>query len=86
MVDRDYGSSAVYDLLDQRLIHLLDRSVGPGGKYDVYAIDLGMCSDALLDGGCIRDADNPWMNWDHVKPRNKFAPILQFDDHVASWG
>ena len=86
LVDRDYGSSAVYDLLDQRLIHLLDRSVGPGGKYDVYAIDLGMCSDALLDGGCIRDADNPWMNWDHVKPRNKFAPILQFDDHVASWG
>ncbi len=85
LVDRHHCSIAVYDLLDQRLIHLLDRSVGPGGKYDIYAIDLSMCADGLADKGDLKASDNPWANWDHVKVGRKVAPILSFDDHKATW-
>lgn len=85
LVKHHYANDAIYDLLDQRIVHLLDRSVGPGGDYDIYAIDLGTCADVLADDGLLRESETPWSNWDQVKTRHKTAPVLEFDGHLVRW-
>lgn len=87
LVDRDKVSSerALLDLQDQRLIHLLDRAVGPKGKYDVFAVDPGYYADGLLEAREMRSIDNPWSNWDHVKLAHKFAPVLEIADGRHYW-
>lgn len=51
LIDRDHSCAieAPLDLLDQRVIHLMGRGVGPRGQYDLFALDLGMFSDILAE-------------------------------------
>jgi hypothetical protein len=87
LVDRDHSHSnaELLELLDQRIIHLLDRGVGPRGKYDVFAVDLGMIADELSEESFLPNRKNPWVNWDHVKTSQKFAPVLSQDDGRIRW-
>ncbi|BAK37595.1 hypothetical protein MLP_45810 [Microlunatus phosphovorus NM-1] len=88
MIDRDHSHEEpeLLDLLDQRIVHLIERGIGPRGKFDVFAIDLGMVADQFDNSdGRLLDRKNPWANWDHVRSDQKLAPVLEIDGPRITW-
>lgn len=78
LLTRDWSSrnDDVLELLDQRVVHLLARAVGPGARYDAFAIDLGLYADLLSPAESLPATRDPWGNWQQLRTDTEFAPIL----------
>ncbi|MFW5415696.1 ATP-binding protein [Nocardiopsis sp. CNT-189] len=63
LVERGYDSHhrVIRSLYDARLVHILRSAVGPGGQYDLFALDYGAYVNALSDHEAVKSWNEPWV-------------------------
>lgn len=73
LLDREYDArhDIVQDLYDARLIHLLESAVGPGARYDLFALDYGGYVDSIEKEDTVvrwyRARESGWKDTDPKK-------------------
>ena len=86
LVERGHDSNheAIQVLYDARLIHLLNSGVGPGGSYDLFALDYGGFINTLANNEKLVDLQDIWaVHWTDIDPSRSplvRQAILRVDD------
>lgn len=80
LVDSTHESinEEVADLLDLRLLHRLEKSVGPGGRFDAFAIDLSASLISYGSGHYRKREDDPWRLWGRYDTAANLFPVLRY--------
>jgi len=78
LIERGHDSNhdIIQVLYDKRLIHLLRSGVGPGGNFDLFALDYGAYSDLLASSEEFKSWEDSWTTgWNDLDPSR--SPLVR---------